>query len=287
MVQAGRAEPSSYLALVANVGVDDRRPVWDQVVTVLSALNRLSRDRPERAEVQRYARAKLRPVLDRLGWDGGGSGDDDDTLLRSSLIWTLGDLGDEDVIAEARRRFAGFLSDPQSLPGALRDSVTHVVGITADRATYDTLLTLARRSTVTNERLRYYYAAAAARDPALAHATLALTLTDEVPGTILTGLIGSVASSGEQPDLAWDFLQKNYDALFAKQGAQFRDLFIPNFMTNFSDERHAAELAAFTPVQATSGGRVMAGRAQEVIAISVDLKSRALPAVEAWIRERK
>jgi aminopeptidase N len=131
MVQAGRAEPSSYLALVANVGVDDRRPVWDQVVTVLSALNRLSRDRPERAEVQRYARAKLRPVLDRLGWDGGGSGDDDDTLLRSSLIWTLGDIGDEDVIAEARRRFAGFLSDPQSLPGALRDSVTHVVGITA------------------------------------------------------------------------------------------------------------------------------------------------------------
>jgi hypothetical protein len=32
---------------------------------------------------------------------------------------------------------------------------------------------------------------------------------------------------------------------------------------------------------------MMAGRAQEVIAISVDLKSRALPAVEAWIRERK
>ena len=108
-----------------------------------------------------------------------------------------------------------------------------------------------------------------------------------MPGTILTGLIGSVASSGEQPDLAWDFLQKNYDALFAKQGAQFRDLFIPNFMTNFSDERHAAEIAAFAPAQATSGGRMMAGRAQEVIAISVDLKSRALPAVEAWIRERK
>ena len=32
---------------------------------------------------------------------------------------------------------------------------------------------------------------------------------------------------------------------------------------------------------------MMAGRAQEVIAISADLKARALPAVEAWIRERK
>jgi hypothetical protein len=137
------------------------------------------------------------------------------------------------------------------------------------------------------ERLRYYYAAASARNPALAHLTLALTLTDEVPGTIVTGLIGSVASFAEQPDLAWDFLQKNYDALFAKQGPAFRDQFIANFMTNFSDEGHAAELAAFAPVQATSGGRVMAGRAQEVIAISADLKSRALPAVEAWIKARK
>jgi aminopeptidase N len=287
MVQAGRAEPSSYLALVEHVGIDDRRPVWDQIIAVFSALNRLSRDRSERPALQRYIRAKLRPVFDRLGWDGSGSGDDDATLLRGSLIWTLGELGDEQIIAEARRRFAGFLSDPQSLPGALRDSVTHVVGIAADRATYDTLLTLARKSTVTNERLRYYFAAASARDPALANATLALTLTDEAPGTIVTGLIGSVASSGEQPELAWDFLRKNYDVLFAKQGPQFRDQFIANFMTNFSDDGHAAELAAFAPAQATSGGRVMAGRAQEVIAISADLKTRALPAVEAWIRERK
>jgi aminopeptidase N len=237
--------------------------------------------------LQRYTSAKLRTVFDRLGWDGSGSGDDDDTLLRGSLIRTLGELGNEEIIAEAKRRFTRFLIDPQSLSGALRDPVTHVVGIAADRATYDTLLALARKSTVTNERLRYYYAAAAARDPALAHATLALTLTDEVPGTILTGLIGSVASSGEQPDLAWDFLQKNYDVLFAKQGAQFRDLFIPNFMTNFSDERHAAELAAFAPAQATSGGRMMAARAQEVIAISADLKARALPAVDTWIKARK
>ena len=147
--------------------------------------------------------------------------------------------------------------------------------------------TLARKSTVTNVRLRYYFAAAAARDTALANATLALSLTDEAPGTIVTGLIGTVASAGEQPDLAWDFLRKNYDALFAKQGPQFRDQFIANFMTNFSDEGHAAELAAFAPAQATSGGRVMAGRAQEVIAISADFKTRVLPAVEAWIRERK
>ena len=50
---------------------------------------------------------------------------------------------------------------------------------------------------------------------------------------------------------------------------------------------HAAELAAFAPAQATSGGRVMTGRAMETIVIAVDLKARALPAVDAWIKARK
>lgn len=287
MVAAGRAAPPSYLALVETVAADDRRPVWDQVIAVLSTLNRLARDRAERSAIQRYARAKLRPVFDRLGWEGSGSGDDDDTLLRASLISSLGDFGDEEIITEAKRRFAGFLQDPKSLAPSLRDAVTHIVGITADRDAYDTLLALARKSTVTNERLRYYFAAASARDASLARATLALALTDEVPGTIVNGLINSVASSGEQRDLAWDFLQKNYDTLFAKQGPQFRDQFIANFMTNFSDEGHAAELAAFAPVQATSGGRMMTARATETIAISADLKARALPAVDDWISARK
>jgi aminopeptidase N len=286
MVQAGRAEPPSYLALIEQLRSNDHRAVWDQVIGSLTRLDRLARDRAERPALQSYGRAKLRPVFDRLGWDGNGSGDNDDALLRSSLISALGEFGDGELLTEAKRRFAGFLQDPQSLPSALRDPVTHLVGVGADRASYDTLLALARKTTATNERLRYYYAAASARAPELARATLALTLTDELPSTIVGGVINAVASSGEQPDLAWDFVQKNFDALAAKQGPQFRDAFIPNFMTNFSDDAHAAELARFAPAQATSGGRVMTARALETIAISADLKTRALPAVDAWIRER-
>ena len=215
------------------------------MIARLTALNRLSRDRAERPAVQ-----TLCPRANYVRCSTGSAGT---AAVRAttttrccarSLIWTLGEFGDEDIFAEAKRRFAGFLQDPKSLPSALRDAVTHLVGVTADRATYDTLLALARKSTVTNERVRYYLAAASARDAELASATLALTLTDEVPGTIVTGLIGSVAGAGEQPDLAWEFVQRNFDVLLARQGPQFRDQFVANFMTNFSDEAHAAELAS-------------------------------------------
>jgi aminopeptidase N len=286
LVQAGRAEPSSYLALLGRLATNDQRAVWDQAIGALTRLDRLARDRTERPALQAFARAILRPVFDRLGWDASGSADDDDALLRASLIRTLGEFGDADVIAEAKRRFDRFLQDPNSLPVALRAPVAHVVGITADRHAYDTLLSLARNATSTEERVRYYYAAASAHDPVLARDTLKLTLTNELPTVIALGLINTVASSGEQPELAWHFVQKHYDALFARLGPSFRDEFIPNLMTNFTDGAYAAELLQFAPAQATSGGKVMTARAVEAIAISADLKTRALPAVDAWIKEQ-
>ena len=286
LVQAGRAEASSYLALTETIGIDDHRAIWDQLIASLTRLDQLALDRPERARLQAYARTRLRPLLGRLGWDGSVAGDDDDTLLRSRLITALGEWGDRDVLAEARRRFASFLLDPRSLPPALRDAVTHLVGIAADRETYDTLLALARTSSATNERVRYFFAAAGARDAALARATLALTLTDELPTTIIGGVISTVAATGEQPELAWEFVRTNFDALASKLGPSFRDLFVANFMTNFSDDAHAAALKAFAPAQASSAGRLTTARALETIAISADFKARALPAVEAWITQR-
>jgi len=58
-------------------------------------------------------------------------------------------------------------------------------------------------------------------------------------------------------------------------------------MTNFSDEAHAAELAAFAPAQATSGGRVMTARAMETIRdLSRPQGPRAAGASDAWIKAR-
>jgi aminopeptidase N len=285
LMLASRADAASYLGLVDALAPNDRRAVWDQVINAFTQLDRLSRDRAGRVTLDAYMRARLRPVFDRLGWDGSGTGDEDDTLLRASLIRALGEFGDAEIIAESKRRFAAFLKDPKSLQPALLDPVSHVVGITADRETYDALLALARASTATNERVRYYHAAASARDATLAGETLSLTLTRELPNTLVGGLISEVAQSGRQPQLAWDFIQKNLDALSARQGPTFKDQFIPNFMTSFYDPAHADELRQFAPAQATTGGRVMTARALESIAISDDVRARVLPRVDRFVSE--
>jgi ERAP1-like C-terminal domain len=135
--------------------------------------------------------------------------------------------------------------------------------------------------------VRYYSAAASARDPALARATLELTLTEELPNNLVGSVISTIAAAGEQPDLAWAFVQQNFTALSSKQGPSFTQNFISNFMTNFSDAERAGELARFAPVHATSGGRIVAARAEEAIMIAADFKARALPAIADWISQRR
>jgi aminopeptidase N len=285
LVESGRAEPQSYFELIEELGGDDDRAVWDQVVRTFNRLDQIARGRAERSALQAYARAKLRPVFDRLGWDAPGGEADDDAILRARLIRALGELGDEQILAEARRRFAAFMQNPAALRPALRDPVAHLVGLTADRKSYDALIALARKTTNANERTRYYSAAASARNAELARATLELTLT-EVPTTMVGSVISTVASAGEQGDLAWAFVQANFQALTDKQGPSFRNYFVSNFLMNFSDAEHAAELAGFAPVHATSGGKMVAVRAEEAILIAAELKARALPAIDAWIKKR-
>ncbi len=286
LVESGRTPPASYFNLVEEIDSDETRAVWDQVIGTLGRLNHLQRGRPGRQAFQTYARAKLRTMFDRLGWDPVGHESDDKALLRSRLIWVLGDLGDKKILTEARQRFDAFLKSPEALRPALRDAVTHLAGVTADRPTYDALIELARKTTNAAERVRYYSAAASARDPALASETLARTLTDELPTSLVGRAISTVAWNGEQGDLAWAFLQANFQALAAKQAPAFRNTFVSNFMTSFTDRARAAELKSFAPVHATSGGRIVAERAEELILINADFKAKVMPAVDAWIRQR-
>jgi aminopeptidase N len=282
-IEAGRLAPASFLDLVDALDVADSRTVWENVLRVFARLDHLERNRLGRGGFQAYARAKLRPVFDQFTWTRAANEPIERQTLRTRLIRALGELGDETILAEARRRFVAFVQNPASLRIGLRDPVVHLAGRMADRTTYDALHELARKTTNASERVRYYSALAAALDPALAQETLAIALTDEVPTNLVGTLVFGVASAGEHPDLAWAFVQENFAVLASRQGPFFRDSFAANLLANFSDRAHAGELASFAPARETAGGRMMSVRAQETILTDADFIARTLPAVDDWV----
>ena len=88
------------------------------------------------------------------------------------------------------------------------------------------------------------------------------------------------------PSSAWSFVRKNFRTLADRQGSSFRNYFVPNLMKNFSDRNHADELAGFSPMQASSSAREAAKEAEGDIRFDADLKARALPAIDEWIKRR-
>ncbi len=284
LVEAGRAAPAAFFDFVERVIGDDDRAIVDQIIRPLTRIDHLQWGRPERAAFQTFGRAVLRPVFDRIGWDAAASEPADYALLRTRLISVLGAFGDDAIVAEAKRRFAKFVSDPTSLHTALRETVTRLAGRYADRATYDRLLALGRGTTNSDERVRYYMAAASARDPTLANETFAIALTDELPTTLVGRLISEVASQGEHRDLAWNFVKANFTELSAKQGPSFQNNFPASLMTNFTDAPHAEELANFAPAHSTSGGRLVAARAYERIMTDADFSAQQLPTVNDVVK---
>ncbi|HTP84331.1 MAG TPA: M1 family metallopeptidase [Alphaproteobacteria bacterium] len=286
LVEADQAPAAGVLEVIDGLPVASHQAVWSDVLQIASRIDFLERGRPGRAAFQAYIRSRLRPVFDRLGWQPRAGEPEDDTMLRASLIDTLGWFGDPQIVAEAKRRFASYLRRPSSLPPSLKDPVSAVVGRGADTAMYDRLLALARAATSTEDRVRYYNALAAARDPALARRTLALALSDELPSSLASRLIFGVAAAGEHPDLAWSFLRANFAALIERQSPQFGDYAAAGLLSNFSDPARATELEQFAPAHATSGGRIESARAVETILINADFVARQLPAIDAWIARR-
>ena len=285
-VEADEVAPTEFLDLLARLPAPSHQAVWGDVLQILSRIDFLERDRPARTAFQAYARARLRPVFDRLGWRPRAGEPEDDTMLRASLVDILGRFGDAQILAEAKGQFASYLRARLSLPASLKGPVISLTGRTADAATYDRLLALARTATSTEDRVRFYNALAAARDPALARRTLALVLSNEIPPALASRLIFGVAGTGEHPDLAWTFVRENFAALIERQSPQFGDYVAGGLLSNFSDPARAAELEQFAPAHATSGGRIDSARAMETILINADFAAKQLPAIDDWIRRR-
>ena len=282
----GRVMPDDFLYAVEAARPGDARAVWQAVERALGRVEYLARGRPSHGAVEAYARKLLRPAFAALGWDPPPNEDADRMMLRADLIWSLGEWDDPDIRAEIARRFAAYRRDRASLAPDLRPAILHLTGRNADRPTWDAIHEMARAATATEDRVRFYYALASARDPALAADTLAIALGDELPSNLDVALINWVASAGERPELAWQFIKDDFAVLSDRFGPTYKDSGPATVATNFTDKEHAAELAQFAPAHATAGGRINADRAEELILTDADAIANLLPTIEAAIAKR-
>ena len=286
LVQAARMNASAYLDLAAKLAGDDSFAVIAQIAGKLEFIDGLSRGRTEREQFREWARGLIQPQLEKLGWDAQTDESPLDDLRRNTVIRALGALGDPTVFLEARARFARSIERPGTLTGEQRDTVWWLVGRGADEKIHTQLHDAAKKTDSVEQKRGLYGALSAVSDPALIRKTLAISLSDELPPQQAARIVHRVASSGEQPELALEFAQKNITALVAKLSSFQANDYLADVFENFSDASRAAELEEWAKKNLPPEAAPATAKAADMIRFKASLKDRLLPEIAAWCRAR-
>jgi len=182
------------------------------------------------------------PRLEQLGFDPKPGESLVDTDLRGNLITTLGNMGDQAVAGEARRRFAALGRDPKALDGPLKTTWLAIISRNATDPEWDRLAEMARTAPTATERLSYYPLLGGAKDAALAQRALDFALTGEA-GTASAQIIA--AAAGEHPDLTFDFALANRDKVDPLVDASGRTGYIAGLAAASRDPAMIGKLERF------------------------------------------
>jgi aminopeptidase N len=287
LVESGTDPLPTYLSLAASMGSDLDTRAWTQIAAALSTIEYAERGSAGHEAFALYARSILNPVFEKLGWNAQASDTPAVRTLRRAVIRELGTWGDPAVIDEARKRFAAFLTDHQSMTPDDQGVVLYIVAQYADAATFENLHAVARAAKDETEMRRYYSALMAVRDPALAQQAAQIALSAEIPpqaDSLRLQLILRIDDAHQL--LSWQTLIGNSDRLL-KPFATLADALVAQYLPEeYWNQIPLAEIEAWVRAHISAESGPLVDRGMETARFRVAEKDMLVRDVDAYLRRR-
>ena len=283
LASVGEVPMATFLDLSRHFPADADAVVIAALVGRLQSFDHLYEGLPTQAAYRAYASGVLAPVFARVGWEKLAGESDNIAVLRGNMITALGDFGDEDVLAEARRRFARFVSDPASLDAATRRTVLRVVAAHADTAAWEQLHAMAQSAKTQVERQELYALLAVAEDPVLVQRALDLALSGEPPKTTSPEMIS--AAAGRHPSLALDFAVSHWQQVESFLEPTSSARYVPRLASGAWDTQLIAKLDAFADAHIPPTARQDLRKSEANIRYFAAIRKDRLPEVDQWLKK--
>jgi len=277
---AGYAPMADFLDIATRLPADANPVVEEALVGQLGGLDRLYDGLPGQARFRAFAIARLQPILARVGWESKPDEAPNTQSLRSSVLATLGRLGDAEVIAQAKARFQALVGGTTLQPTE-REAVLSIVAVNADPATWDQIHSLARDAKTDLEKREYYELLGAARDEALAKRALALALSGEPAPTTAPGIISSV--SRLHPALALQFVDTNWATVSPLLDSAARGEYAPRLVSGAADPALIDALDRFGDAHLTPSALGDFPKVEASIRYNAVSRAKRLPEVDRWL----
>ncbi len=206
-----------YLEFVKFYLEDDNYLVSADIVSNLNFFyGQLSKERFG-DEIKEYNKEYFRRIFERLGWEPRKREKSTDALLRNSVIGSLGKLGDDDILEEAKRKFTNFLKS-DSLNPDLRSAIYSLVAWNGDQKTYQLLRKLYKKALTQEEKVRFLGALSNFQDKKLLSKSLQFTLSKDVRSQNLFVPVSKMVANPYGKELIWPWIKKNWRKIVERFG---------------------------------------------------------------------
>ncbi len=281
------AQPASdILDLIKATPLDAEAKVWGRIAESLGGFDSLYRgDKLRQEKFREFSIKTLRPALKRVGWEAKPGESEPDAILRSDLISSLGNLGDTEVIAEARRRYAVRDTDPNAMPRALYKTILDIVANHADLATWEKMHAEAKSEQRTMVKDRLYQLLASTQDKLLAQRALEMALTEEPGATNSASMLRSVAEN--HPDMAFDFALAHREKVEPFIDTTSSSRYYPRLADSSLDPAMVGKLKAYAEKYVAAGSRRATRIAIDNIEYRIHVRETRLPEIDAWLKQTK
>lgn len=281
----GIAPFSNFLQLAGQATPDFNPIVLDTLAGRLQGVDQLYRDLKGQPAFRAFSLSVLQPIFAKVGWMPVPGEDQNIALLRHDLIDALSQLGDPAVVAEAKRRFAGFVKDPSSLTGDLRRSVLTTVAFHADAAIWEQLHALAKSTNDSMQKNEYYLLIGLSEDKSIAERALALSLTDEAPVTARPTIVAAV--SNWYPEMAFDFAVAHLDQFNAMLEPDSRNQYEVRLAVGSFQPQMVTKVHAYAEAHIPATARQTAVKTEAAIANYAQIRAKYLPEIDSWLAHHK
>jgi len=283
LAYVGEAPMGGFLGLGPRLDAKTDPIIWSQLAKSLADLDRIYSDQPGQPAFRAYVRRVLAPELAHVGWDETPGEDANVAIMRAALLSALGQVGDPQVLAEARRRFMIFLvsASDHALSAATRRTVLAIIAEHADQADWDQLHLFAKGARSEVERKEFYSLLGRAEDPVLAQRALDLALSGEPPPTVAPNIVDQV--SIRYPGLALEYAAAHWLAISQLMEPDSRSQYAASLVGRGADPALIAKLDAFAEKNIPASARGEVRRADAQIAYRARIRTDRLPDADRWL----
>ena len=220
LAKARKISATVFLELIKSYNNEKDFGVWSDLTNNMRSIDLLLRKTELGKIYKNMCVETLKPIGEKLGWEVSPNEGHLESLLRTTILSSLGSFGDGDTINKSLELLEQFFSDKISLAPELRSIVYNLSAQTGDKSIYNLILDRARKEQLQEEKLRLYASLCRVENDELFNKTLQLSISDEIRTQDTVSLLSLMSvNRNNGAEATWDFIKSNWALLDERYGS--------------------------------------------------------------------